>query len=469
MTGDPRAAVLPSVEDPVVRRLSEGVGGPAGRRIAPGSWWTPVRVALVLVFLASGLGVLAKQHCRAEGWNTPDQFVHACYSDIPHLFHSRALARGEVPYLAEVGPDEQVEYPVLTGVVMYATAVLVPDSPDPAERSRRYFDVNVLLIAVCAAGTVILTARTAGHRPWDAVMVAVAPGLVLAGTVNWDMWAVLLTSAAMWAWARERPVAAGVWLGLATATKFYPLLLLGPLFLVCLRAGRLGAFARTVAAGAGAWLAVNLPFMVGNFEGWARFYRLSQERGAGFSSIWFVLDQQGLKLEAPVLNRVATLTLLACCIAIAGLALSAPRRPRLPQLAFLTVAAFLLTNKVYSPQYVMWLLPLAVLARPRWRDVLIWQVCEVIHFFGIWYLLAGYDPGRADRALNATGYGITVAIHVAGTLWLAALVVRDVLDPQQDPVRSGGADDPAGGVVDAAPDTPAFGGGGGGGDGDGDP
>ena len=54
--------------------------------------------------------------------------------------------------------------------------------------------------------------------------------------------------------------------------------------------------------------------------------------------------------------------------------------PRLAQLGFLIVAGFLLVNKVYSPQYVLWLLPLAVLARPRWRDQIIWQAGEMFYF-----------------------------------------------------------------------------------------
>ena len=46
---------------------------------------------------------------------------------------------------------------------------------------------------------------------------------------------------------------------------------------------------------------------------------------------------------------------------VALLALMAPRRPRVAQLVFLVMVAFVLTNKVYSPQYVLWLSPLAVL------------------------------------------------------------------------------------------------------------
>ena len=80
------------------------------------------------------------------------------------------------------------------------------------------------------------------------------------------------------------------------------------------------------------------------------------------------------------------------------LGLRAPETPRLAQLGFLVVAGFLLVNKVYSPQYVLWLLPLAVLARPRWRDQLIWQAGELLYFAAVWWYLGGYlAPGRRRR------------------------------------------------------------------------
>ncbi|NHC16579.1 hypothetical protein G9H71_22610, partial [Motilibacter sp. E257] len=141
---------------------------------------------------------------------------------------------------------------------------------------------------------------------------------------------------------------------------------------------------------------------------------------------------------------------------IAWLALAAPRRPRLAQLTFLVVAAFLLTNKVYSPQYLLWLVPLAALARPRWRDFLIWQAGELVHFVGIWLYLGQWVD--ADRALGDKAYIWTIAAHVAGTLWLAGVVVRDILRPVDDPVRADGVDDdPGGGPFDGAPDVFALG------------
>lgn len=412
---------------------------------------------LTLTFLTCGLGLLQKDYCRDTGWSAPGNYVHACYSDIPPLYFGRGLADGEVPYIGQEG-DRQVEYPVLTGAVMWMTAQLVPGDADPGQRSRRYFDVNALALAVCAAVAVVATALLGGRRPWDAAMVALAPGLALAGTINWDLWAVALLALGMLAWARERPLAAGLLIGLAAATKFYPLFLLGPLLLLCLRGGRMREWWATVVAAGCGWAAVNVPVMLADFDGWARFYRLSEERAAGFSSIWFVLSQQGHPVPPSALNAVAGGAFVACCIGVAALALTARRRPRLPQLVFLVVAAFLLTTKVYSPQYLLWLLPLAALARPRWRDFLIWQAGEVIHFFGIWMLIAGYPPGNPERALGEDGYGATVLAHVAGTLWLCGVVVRDVLRPEHDPVRTGPdgspvADDPAGGVLDGAPDA----------------
>ena len=139
------------------------------------------------------------------------------------------------------------------------------------------------------------------------------------------------------------------------------------------------------------------------------------------------------------------------CLAIACLIIFSPRRPRLGAVAFLVVAAFLLTSKVYSPQYVLWLLPLMILARPRWREWLIFTVGELVYFGAIWWHLGGYlTPGNngEDRL-----FWLAVATRLAAQLWVVSVVVRDVLVPERDPVRTGGADDPSGGRLDRAADA----------------
>ena len=114
----------------------------------------------------------------------------------------------------------------------------------------------------------------------------------------------------------------------------------------------------------------------------------------------------------------------AACVGTLALGLRAPVRPRVAQVAFLVVAAFLLVNKVYSPQYVLWLLPLAALARPRWRDLLIWQACELVYFAAIWLYLGGWLAPSSGT--NPTAYQLAIVVRVLGELYLVAMVARDI-------------------------------------------
>jgi uncharacterized membrane protein len=142
---------------------------------------------------------------------------------------------------------------------------------------------------------------------------------------------------------------------------------------------------------------------------------------------------RGHPVGAHALNTASWLLFGAACLAILLVGLRAPARPRPAQLGYLVVMAFLVVNKVYSPQYVLWLLPLAVLARPRWRDLLIWQATELCYFAAVWWYLGGW---LADG--NGTGvpaYQLAILVRVAGELYLAAMILRDLWRPEHDPVR----------------------------------
>jgi uncharacterized membrane protein len=456
---NPRPTVRPSVTDEVAAAGSELIGGPAGRRAIPaGGWWTPARVVALLAIGMFALGMAQKAPCYERGWfyGPATQYTHACYSDIPHLYGGRGFADGLLPYFDRIPSDlagdmEYLEYPVLTGFFMQVAAWLTPGDTGDPRPEQIYWMVNAGLLMICAVIAVVCVSRTHRHRPWDALPVALAPALALTATINWDLLAVALTSAALLMWSRSRPLAAGVLLGLATAAKFYPALILGPLLLLCWRAGRWRAFALAAGGALGAWLAVNLPVMIPATEGWARFYVFSEERPVDYGSFWLIIAQR-TDADLTDVNTYATLLVLLGCAGLAVLTFLAPRRPRVAQLAFLVVALFIVTNKVYSPQYVLWLIPLAALARPRWRDFLIWQTCEVLYFLGIWMYLA-YLNAEEHQGLPPSGYQLAIAVHLLGTLYLCAVVIRDILRPECDPVRHDGSDDPGGGVLDGAPDA----------------
>ncbi|WP_407551378.1 glycosyltransferase 87 family protein [Streptomyces sp. Pv4-95] len=455
--------VRPTRRDEVAAAGSELIGGPAGRHALLGtSWLTPVRVIALVAIGMFALGMVQKLPCYNGGWffGATSQYIHACYSDIPHLYAGRGFADGLIPYFDRLPGDmEYLEYPVLTGVFMEVASWMTPGSGTIQHREQIYWLVNAGMLMACAAVIAVCVARTHRRRPWDGLLVALAPAFALTATINWDLLAIALTAAGMLMWARSRPLAAGVLIGLATAAKLYPVLLLGPLLALCWRAGAWRAYGKAVAGAVVAWLVVNLPVMVMHDasgwhirEGWAKFYTFSQERPIDFGSVWLLISQRtGNPLEDA--NTYATLLMLLGCGGIALLTLYAPRRPRFAQLAFLVVALFILTNKVYSPQYVLWLIPLAALARPRWRDFLIWQACEVMYFLGIWMYLAYTGNGDKHQGLPLDGYQLAIVLHLLGTLYLCAVIVRDILLPERDVVRQDGDDDPSGGVLDRKPDV----------------
>ncbi|MFJ9739416.1 glycosyltransferase family 87 protein [Streptomyces sp. NPDC101166] len=454
--------VRPTQDDEIAKAGSELIGGPLGRHALTGtSWLTPVRVIALVAIGMFALGLVQKAPCYDGGWfyGASSQYTHACYSDIPHLYAGRGFADGLVPYFDKLPGDmAYLEYPVLTGVFMEVASWLTPGSGTVQHQEQWYWMVNAGMLMVCAAVIAVCVTRTHARRPWDGLLVALAPAFALTATINWDLLAVALTAAAMLMWSRSRPLAFGVLLGLATAAKLYPVFLLGPLLVLCWRAGKWRAYVTAVAGALAAWLVVNLPVMLFAFDGWSKFYTFSQERGVDFGSFWLVLAQNSSDpLTTGSVNTLATALVGVSFLGVAWLTLTATRRPRFAQLAFLMVAAFILTNKVYSPQYVLWLVPLAVLARPKWRDFLIWQVSEVVYFLGIWMYLAYTTSGDAHKGLPTDGYHWAVAVHLLGTFYLCVMVVRDILTPERDVVRQAGEDDPSGGVLDGAEDVFVFG------------
>ena len=340
----------------------------------------------------------------------------------PVLISYVAWGASKITGLMRSGPSEAVRE---------ATPVArLWDLPGMTTEVNTYFLVTAVLMLLCGLGTVLFLAGASPGRPWDAMGFALSPALLLTGLVNWDLVAVLFTAGALWAWARGRPALAGVMVGLGVATKLYPLLLLGAFLVDVLWTGqgqrprRLDLWARAVGAAAAAWLVANLPALLTGPSAWKVFWTFNSGRGADFGSVWLLLGQLGIHVDVHRINVASGLLIASSCLLALVLGLRAPRRPRVAQIAFLLVAVFLLVNKVYSPQYVLWLLPLAALARPRWRDLLIWQACEVTYYAAIWMYLGGWLAPASGN--SPTAYQLAIVVRVLGELYLVVLVVRDI-------------------------------------------
>jgi len=491
---------LPSRTDVMGAALSEVVGGPVGRHALIGRTrvLTPLRVmfGIALVFLA--LGWSTKAPClQTTGTGTPDQrvanwqnqraYYELCYSDTVPLYGAELLSQGKFPYksswleLDSAGRPQtrydgttavrHMEYPVLTGLYQYVSMTLAKTYTAVAKSTRwpvlsgvaevvMFFNIAAFGLALAWLATVWATAMLAGRRVWDGALVAASPILIFQAFTNFDALATALATGGLLAWARKRPLLAGILIGLGVAAKLYPALLLLPLILLAVRTGRFADAVRTTSVAVLVWCAVNLPVLLLYPRGWSEFFRLNTRRNQDMDSLYNVIGSftgwQGFNPDLGfwqppnVLNAVVALLLVLCCAAIGYIALTAPRRPRLAQLAFLIVAAFLLVNKVWSPQFSLWLVPLAVLALPHRRVLLAWMTIDAL----VWVPRMLYLYGEQNRGLPEQWFTVTVLIRDVAVVGLMVLVIRQIYRPDEDPVRAGGrVDDPSGGVFDGAPDA----------------
>jgi uncharacterized membrane protein len=432
-------------------------------------------VLLAVVTVLFAVGLAQKAPCVTSNWNSDTvRYSRMCYSDIPYLYTGRGLAERQWPYHDDRGRYDPMEYPV--GIAYFAWAVseltgLVATGPSESARAathpaniwglpgmateiNRYFLITAVLLFLAGLAAVWFLARTHRHRPWDAMAFALSPALLLAGLVNWDLLAVAASAGALWAWSRGRPVLAGILVGVGTATKLYPLFLLGAFLVVALRRGRVRWASYATVAAAAAWLLMEVPAWVtpGGLGRWQAFWSFNSDRGPDLGSLWLVARDNGHGASAHTINVVSWAVFVACCLGILVLGLLVRHPPRVAQVAFLVTVAFLLVNKVYSPQYVLWLLPLAVLARPRWRDQLIWQAGEVFYFGMVWIYLGGWLQSSSSEGSPA--YDAAIVVRALAELYFAAVVVRDLVRPEHDIAR----DDGSGSVecLDLDPGTPAL-------------
>jgi uncharacterized membrane protein len=489
---------LPSRTDVMGAALAGVVGGPVGRHalIGRAPFLTPFRVMLLIALVFLGLGYTTKAPClvttgtgtadqRVANWQNQRAYYEFCYADTVPLYTAELLNLGKFPYKSswiETDSDRKprvqydgtrairyMEYPVLTGMYQYASMSVAKTYTALSKLVRMpvvaevimFFNISAFGLALAWMATVWATMKMSGRRPWDAAVVAGSPILIFQAFTNFDALATGCAAGAMLAWSRRKPVVAGAFIGVGVALKLYPLLLLIPLAMLAVRTGKWRPVAKTAITALVTWIAVNLPIMVLYPRGWSEFFRLNTRRGDDMDSLYNVVKSftgwsgfdtnLGFWQPPTVLNTVTAVLFVLCCAAIAYVAWTAPQRPRLAQLAFLVVAAFLLTNKVWSPQYSLWLVPLAALALPHRRILLAWMTIDAL----IWIPRMLYLFGDPKLGLPEQFFTTTVLLRDIAVVGLCALVIRAIYRPEHDLVRWGGrVDDPSGGVFDEPDDNP---------------
>lgn len=450
MSQDQRSS---AADEPMARGVIEFLGGPRGRfaRGSRAQWWTPLRalIAVAWVFLAGGF--LSKANCaggtRGEGgtinldWSANRQYTSFCYNDIVPLYEGRGLDQPGFPYAfswQEDGLTRYMEYPVLAGMfqglmgwIARHTYGLVEWAGVPA--AGWYFGLTAMVIACIWVGVIYMVYLLVGNRTWDTILVAASPLIIVHAFSNWDIPAIAFAVGALLAISRHRPWLAGILIGLGTAFKLWPVFLLGAFFVLAWRNRRWDAFTKVTVASAAAWLVVNLPVALKYPSAWAEFFRLNQERGAEWTTFYALISRNlGISFSQNFLNTFSLVAFLLLCAGIALAGWRSPLTPRVAELVFLIIAAFLLVNKVWSPQYSLWLVVPAALAVPRWRLVLGWALADAL----VWPLLMWHMLGIDNKGIPHELLDVAILVRDGFIIAMAVIVLRQMWNKTEDKVRA---------------------------------
>ncbi len=143
-------------------------------------------VVLACVIGTMALGTAMKSPCASGNWGDVRQYRFLCYSDIVPLLSTEQLFErgGRLPFLDEcvTRPGQNCdEYPVVTMYFIRVAGWLSGDD------YTRFYLVNALMLLGCAALVAVCLYVMNGAR---ALYFALAPTLLIYGTMNWDLLAV---------------------------------------------------------------------------------------------------------------------------------------------------------------------------------------------------------------------------------------------------------------------------------------
>ena len=419
------------------------------------------RAALAIMVLLCGitlfLGFANKDRCTGPEFDThgrtnPNYTERAredvCYSDIQDLWINRELYKHEFPFVHGTISDKgelsggTVEYPVLTGVLMWLGALFANN------------DAGFLLgSAILMAPFGLLTAWLLGKLArWRALLWSIGPPLVLYAFHNWDLPVVLTAVAAVYmvhkGWGKaganrplvDRAMFAAVLLGLGFTLKLYPAAFVLPLMLYVMTGGPGGrelpvgkrydiqGAIRVAMVALITAVVVNLPFAALGFDGWRASFTFQGLRQADITtnSIWFWAfrpdsDPKNTDFQDLVSLWSPILVLASFALALFLGWLRYKREGTYPWIAVSAamLCGFLLLHKVHSPQYTLWLVPMLVLMRVHIGWSIAYYIADFCMGVGIFRWYHSIDAGKGMTIFD----GFSAQMVMIGVWGRAALLV----------------------------------------------
>ncbi|MCA1838746.1 MAG: hypothetical protein ABR507_11995 [Actinomycetota bacterium] len=398
----------------------------------------PLWLAIGATLVGLILSLAIKEQCVVYPWANNHQYKSLCYNDLQPLYGVRGISKGLVPY-----SDVQIEYPVITGMFMDGMGKLLRALGRMGfvrtVADTTYFNLSAVFLAPFAiVVTLLLRKRTTTKR---LMLWALGTPLVLYAFHNWDLIAVAFaTWGAVAAMPRQSLKRGAAW-ALGASAKLYPIFLMPSALLSKIAKREYKGAAALLGGFAFVYAIVNVPWAIAasgvppvyskpdwpkliegidqmrrpTSNGWLGTWLFHAKRYPDFGTVWYWIAHHGRVLVPtgwwdPGQSGYRDFVSIASFLLFAGLSIFILWRGWLrsresgsyPVLAsgFGIICAFLLTSKVHSPQYALWLVPFFVLLDVDLDHILGYMAADLgVFISGFYYFTVMNSPSPAWQGI----------------------------------------------------------------------
>lgn len=313
--------------------------------------------------------------------------------------------------------DPMWQYPPLAGPI-FAVGSLLHDNPDVGFMLLAFAADAAIMVALLMAAR--RTGRTTGAWVWAVAAIAVGPVFLTRFDVIPTLFAVLGLL------ILARPATSGALLGIGAAVKVWPVLILAAVPRRDLPKALLGFLVAVVVTTTAVWAwagddslafldgqaerglqmesVAALPFLVGHLFG--------SDPGITYRYGSMEVGRSGTGTAAVIVSVVGLIALLT--LAVARLTGRLERIPG-PDVAFAAVCVSIVASRVFSPQYMIWLLGIGAVCLVWRRTAMGWPVVLML------------AAAAAAQILYPYGYSALISGGVAATLLQVARIVMVVV------------------------------------------
>jgi uncharacterized membrane protein len=379
---------------------------------AVSQWWQPALFALVLIVI---FGALFQTLYTIKFSSTGLYFSYA--NQVMH---------GSLPYR-----DFSMEYPPFSLFFFILPRLFASSYIGYAV----LFQIEVVIFSLIGLYIIHDVALRLGQAPWKMLTVYTVAILAMGPITGqqYDIFPAVLVLLAVYSFWRGMHEISWVLLALGTLCKIFPVVI-APIFLIYYIRNH---EYRYIGSGALAFLVTSLvvllPFLILSPHGLWSIYTYHDQRGiqleSTYSAFLLLADKLGLvTLHASFafgswnvsgsieneLTKLSTFILLFFLLLAYIFVYINTRQGKVEVMqaagySLLSVLIVLITSKILSPQYLIWLIPLIPFATGRWRYA-VWTIFVIIG--GLTYLIF---PHFYDQLI-----GFDSAV-------VAALLIRDIL------------------------------------------